>query len=130
MALEQIAQYIEKGLVFTGASLDAGLAVYHEPLSYLERDHGECTAGTLGLALIGKTGDPGRALDLFQKECGRQHDHCDVKLLAELIGCSPRLAELIDDAEIEGASVAAIISALRSDTLVSLVHDRSARLAL
>lgn len=115
MAVE-IAELIEKGLAFATDRAPGGLRVQETPNVFLAHTESVYHAGALGLALIGRAGDPGLAFRKWTavsntSPAGR------FETVARLLGISVAFARWIDANHSNGLKAAAIACELRIGTL-------------
>ncbi len=121
----EIAEYIERGLKMTFGRSGAASRIIENANSLLEFEERTFYAGALGLALIGKTGDAGAALESCRRAFCKSPDR-KLDVLAGLLGIPVALAMLIEINHQNGVSAREIAASLRSGTLGLCFRQASA----
>lgn len=120
----EIAELIERGLELTRRQGGAASPAREKPNTLLELDGSMVHASPLGLALIGRAGDPrvaaSRWLQAIQRYPGNR-----VEAAAYSLGIPIMLATLIELNHRHGADARAIAQKLRAGTLGMLQAQRS-----
>src|SRR5882762_3706203 len=105
----EIARWIEKGLDLSDPSRDRSFEIIECSASYLCYDRGMFRACILGLAAIGKYGDPHVAYGRYVCYGGDGHD-----AMAKLLGIPVWFGKQLSDAHLAGVSATQILFALKS----------------
>jgi hypothetical protein len=114
MAIE-VAEYIERGLDVANRP-KGGFRVRETPLAFLDLRRQTCHAGALGLALIGKAGDPQAALEGWL-QISNISSAGKFATAAGLLGISVGLARLVEMNHRNGVPATEIACSLRIGTL-------------
>lgn len=114
MAIE-VAEYIERGLA-AAERPEGGFRVLESPLSFLHLRGSSYYAGVLGLAFIGKVGDPEVALGQWLG-ASTASPTAKLQVAARLLGVSTGLARLVELNHRNGVPAAEIALSLRIGTL-------------
>ena len=116
----ETAELIEQGMTFLGAGVE------EKPNVFLEQRGALFSAGALGLAMIGKSGGPRRAL----KEWSRVSNSSPAKRLesaAEFLGITIALARMVELNHRNGVAANGIANALRGGSLAMAVQNVTTR---
>ncbi len=125
MAIE-MAELIERGLAFATHLHPDDLRVRERPNVFLERVDTLYQASALGLALIGRTGDPRVAFHRWS-EVSNSSPAGRFEAAARLLGISVALARLIEANHSYGLKAIAISRELRMGTLCLAAGGSMAR---
>ena len=112
----EIAEYIERGLASMGGRPHGGVRIVETPCVFLELCGRTYGAGALGLALIGKTGNPQAALEAWL-QVSNSSPAGRFEAAAALLGISVGLARLVEINHRNGVPAGEIAGSLRSGTL-------------
>jgi len=104
----QIAEWIERGLQFPG--------VQEKVRVFLEPSDTACSAGVLGLAMIGQTSDPRAAVDRWIRMAAGPPPR-KLEAAAQFLGISVALARMLELNHRNGVSAGSIARGLRGGTL-------------
>jgi hypothetical protein len=115
MAIE-MAELIERGLEFARDETPEGLRVQERSNVFLERVDAVYRAGALGLALVGRTADPGVALSQWM-EVSNSSPSGRFEAAGRLLGISVALARLIEANHGNGLRATDVARELRIGTL-------------
>ncbi|HTX38790.1 MAG TPA: hypothetical protein VME43_27375 [Bryobacteraceae bacterium] len=121
-----IAEWIERGLELVTSRADGGLRVRESQRAFLELAGTTYRAGSLGLALIGKDGDPQVALQRWIQVSGNSLAD-QLEAAARLLGIPVALARLVELNHRGGITARVIAKNLRAGTLgMAMVADHPA----
>ncbi len=121
-----IAEWIERGLELVTNHADGGLRVRESQRAFLELAGTTYRAGSLGLALIGKDGDPQVALMRWMQVSGSSLAD-QLEAAARLLGIPVALARLVELNHRGGITARVIAKNLRAGTLgMAMVADHPA----
>lgn len=123
MAIE-VAEYIERGLDTVANRSRGGFRVVETPLAFLDLFGHSYHAGALGLAFIGKAGDPRAALDGWL-QVSNTSPAGKFEAAAGLLGISVGLARLVELNHRNGVPATEIAGSLRIGTLGLSFRTRS-----
>ena len=112
----EVAEYIERGLGVLAGRLKGGSRIAEAPRCFLDLAGRTYLAGALGLALIGKFGDPQAALDAWL-QVSNTSPAGKFEAAAGLLGVSTGLARLVEINHCNGVPAIEIASSLRTGTL-------------
>ncbi len=121
MAIE-IAELIERGLEFAGDGADSEARVRESQRAFIEFADPTYRAGPLGLALIGRDGDPRVALDHWMQVTADSPSG-RFEAAARLLGISEALARMVELNHRGGISARAIARSLRVGALGMVMTD-------
>ncbi len=112
----EVAEYIEHGLEFAGRRARNAGRVVETPGIFLDAAETTYYAGALGLALMGKTGDPQKALSDW-KQVSNTSPAGKFQAAADLLGITLALARLIELNHQNGVPALEIAGGLRTGSL-------------
>lgn len=112
----EVAELMERGLEFTTKTDDKGFRVKEEPNAFLGLVNSVYSASSLGLALIGRAGDPQTALEGWLEVSNRSAAG-KFEALADLLGVSVALARLVELNHFNGLTAREIARDLRTGSL-------------
>lgn len=125
MAIE-VAEFIEDGLTLMAKTSTCGFRVRETPLAFLDCLGGAYQAGALGLAFIGKFGDPPAALNRWL-EVSNASPAGKFEAAAKLLGIPVALARLVEINHHNGVPAAEIAGRLRIGNLGLIFRSPAAR---
>lgn len=112
----EIAEYIERALGALAGRPHGGFRIVETPCAFLDLSGHTYCAGALGLALIGKAGDPQAALDAWL-QVSNTSPAGKFEAASALLGISAGLAKLVEINHRNGVPAAEIAGCLRIGTL-------------
>jgi hypothetical protein len=121
----EIAEYIERGLGTVAGRAHGGFRIVETPCAFLDLSGHTYCAGALGLALIGKAGDPQAAFHAWQ-QVSNTSPAGRFDAAAALLGISVGLARLVEINHRNGVPAMEIASSLRIGTLSLAFRTRPA----
>lgn len=121
----EIAEYIERGLVALSGRTHGGFRIVETPCTFLDLCERTYCAGALGLALIGKAGEPQAALHAWL-QVSNTSPAGKFEAAAALLGISVGLARLVEINHRNGVPAAEIAGSLRIGTLSLTFRTRPA----
>ena len=121
----EIAEYIERGLGALSGRTHGGFRIVETPCVFLDLSGRTYCAGALGLALIGKAGDPQAALDAWL-QVSNTSPAGKFEAASALLGISVGLARLVEINHRNGVPAAEIAGSLRIGTLSLSFRTRPA----
>jgi hypothetical protein len=121
----EVAEYIERGLSAAANRSKGTIRVLEMPGVFLDLLGRACHAGALGLACIGKTGDPRTALNDWLR-VSNTSPAGKFAAAAGLLGITVGLARLVELNHRNGVPAAEIAGGLRMGTLGLSFRNRSA----
>jgi hypothetical protein len=112
----EIAELIEAGLELELARGPSQLVVQETPGAFLYLSGGICHAGALGLAFLGRIGNPRVALDQWLQVANASAGH-KLEAAAALLGIAVALAKLVEINHRNGLEAAQVARSLRLGVL-------------
>jgi hypothetical protein len=119
-----VAELIERGLEYTTKTGRDGFRVQERSNAFLGLVGSVYFAGSLGLALIGRAGDPRNALDRWLEVSNRSAAG-KFEALANLLGISVALARLVELNHFNGLTAREIARDLRTGSLGLFLGPRT-----